>query len=498
VLFSYENLYRQYLACRRNKRNTANALKFEARQEQNLLELQTALENRSYSPSRSVCFCIRKPKLREVFAADFRDRVVHHVLVDHLEQIWEPLFIHDSYACRKGKGVHAGVHRLQTFIRRETANGTRPAWYLQLDIRNYFMSIDKQLLFNMLAPRIRDEDALWLTRLLVFHDCTQNYFLKGDPQWMSRIPPHKTLFGTGPGKGLPIGNLNSQFFANVYLNALDQFAKHTLKCHHYLRYCDDLVLLAQRPEQLVEWRERIRVFLRDRLRLELNDARERLRRVGDGVDFLGYIVRADYLLVRQRVVGNMEERLAAFEREMVKEESQATRYSHKRTAVARLEATVASYLGHFRLANTHRLCRQLWTRHPFLYEYLVLDGSMAAARRRHVPRRDFRRAGQQFAHFRREFPGEVVLMKVGAFVEFYAPDPAKSQGAGMNLQAMRPTRRGARHGFPLPQLSRRVNGLLARGRSVVFVDETGRDSGRLRERAVRWRFVARQPPLVSF
>lgn len=134
MLFSYENLYRQYLACRRHKRNTANALKFEARQEENLLELQLALESRSYSPSRSVCFFVRKPKLREVFAADFRDRVVHHVLVDALEKIWEPVFIHDSYACRKGKGVHAGVDRLQTFIRRVSANGTRPAWYLQLDM----------------------------------------------------------------------------------------------------------------------------------------------------------------------------------------------------------------------------------------------------------------------------------------------------------------------------------------------------------------------------
>ncbi|MDP2823441.1 MAG: RNA-directed DNA polymerase [Sulfuritalea sp.] len=101
------------------------------------------------------------------------------------------------------------------------------------------------------------------------------------------------------GKGLPIGNLNSQFFANVYLNALDQFVKHELKCPHYLRYCDDFVLLAEGREQLVEWWQRIRSFLRERLRLELNDARERLRPVGDGVDFLGYIVRADYLLARR-------------------------------------------------------------------------------------------------------------------------------------------------------------------------------------------------------
>ena len=234
-LFSLENLYRQYLACRRNKRNTANALRFESRQELNLLALREALADRSYEPGRSVCFFVQRPKLREVFAADFRDRVVHHVLVSHLERLWEPVFIHDSYACRKGKGVHNAVARLQQFMREATANGTRAAWTLQLDIRNYFMSIDKARLFEMVEARLKprredDEEALWLTRKLVFHDCTLAPVMKGDPRLVDRLPSEKTLFRAPPGKGLPIGNLNSQFFANVYLNALDQFVKHRLEC----------------------------------------------------------------------------------------------------------------------------------------------------------------------------------------------------------------------------------------------------------------------------
>jgi len=136
--------------------------------------------------------------------------------------------LHDSYACRRGKGVHAGVNRLRQFIRQATRNGTRSAWYLQLDIHNYFMSIDKDVLFSLLAPKIDDDDALWLTRVLVYHDCTQDYVIKGDPAMLDKIPTHKTLFKTAPNKGLPIGNLNSQFFANVYLNGLDQFVKHTV------------------------------------------------------------------------------------------------------------------------------------------------------------------------------------------------------------------------------------------------------------------------------
>ena len=125
------NIQRQYVECRRHKRNTANALRFEAAQEMNLLTLRDALADRSYQPGRSVCFFVQRPKLREIFAADFRDRIVHHVLVSHLEGIWEPVFIHDSYACRKGKGVHAAVARLQQFMRQATANGTRPAYTLQ-------------------------------------------------------------------------------------------------------------------------------------------------------------------------------------------------------------------------------------------------------------------------------------------------------------------------------------------------------------------------------
>ena len=258
---SLENLYRQYIRCRKNKRNTVNALRFEA------------LVNRSYQPGRSVCFFTTRPKLREIFAADFRDRVVHHVLVDYLERIWEPIFIHDSWACRKGKGVHAGVMQLQRYLRQVTANGTRPAWYLRLDIRNYFMSIDKQILLDLLAAKLKDDTALWLTRPLVNHDCTPDYVMRGAPDLLARIPPHKTLFGVAPGKGLPIGNLNSQFFANVYLNGLDQFVKHELKCRNYLRYCDDFVLLAESSEQLTTWRGRIEAWLHEHLRLELNPAR---------------------------------------------------------------------------------------------------------------------------------------------------------------------------------------------------------------------------------
>jgi hypothetical protein len=190
--------------------------------------------------------------------------------------------------------------------------------------------------------------------------------MKGDAGLYAKLPLHKSLFSCSPDKGLPIGNLNSQFFANVYLNALDQFVKHTLKCRWYLRYCDDFVLLASDRTQLQEWRVRIAEFLRERLLLELNPARERLQPVGDGVDFLGYIVRRDYLLVRRRVVGHLRERLRQFEKALVQEGPDYTRYKFDAALLDELNAVLASYLGHFKLADSYVLRQHVWQDFSFL------------------------------------------------------------------------------------------------------------------------------------
>ena len=292
-LFSFENLYRQYLRCRRQKRTTHNALRFEANLEENLVRLREELAGRTYHPSRSVCFVVKQPKFREIFAAEFRDRVVHHVLVEALERIWEPIFLHDSYACRKGKGTHRAVTRLQQSMRRVTHNGTKPGFALQLDIRGFFFHIDQERLFQIIAKRLRDETLLWLARTIIFHDCTEQPVFKTARTLWRHIPPHKTLFGTENRRGLPIGNLTSQFFSNVYLNELDQFVKHRLKVRHYLRYSDDFVLVHGDQAQLLAWRERIEAFLAERLRLSLTDPLARPQPIRNGVDFLGYIVRPE-------------------------------------------------------------------------------------------------------------------------------------------------------------------------------------------------------------
>ena len=353
-LFSLPNLYRRYLDCRRKKRGTPAALLFEARLKLNLLELRDELVSRSYRPLPSAVFFATRPKMREIVAAEFRDRVVHHVLVHHLEPFWERRFVHDSYACRRGKGAHAAVARLRHGMNEVTRSGKCPAWYLQLDIANFFMSVDLPVLRGLVLPRIRDPQARWLATLLLADDANRQAVLRASPRLAAAVPPHKSLFAQPIGKGLPIGNHTSQFFANVYLDGLDQFVKHRLRCRHYLRYCDDFVLLADDPGKLARWRDEIDQWLQTERKLALNP-RQRLRRVSDGVDFLGYVVRPDYTLVRRRVVNNMKARIANLSTLLHADGNGRVWQRFEAATVAALQAALASYAGHLKWADARRL-----------------------------------------------------------------------------------------------------------------------------------------------
>ncbi|MHB1291380.1 MAG: MutS N-terminal domain-containing protein, partial [Sulfuricella sp.] len=350
--------------------------------------------------------------------------------------------------------------------------------------------IDKPMLYDLLAAKMNDPDALWLSRVLVFHDCTQDFVMKGDAGLYDKLPPHKSLFGCGSGKGPPIGNLNSQFFANVYLNGLDQFVKHELKCRWYLRYCDDFVLLATAPAQLAEWRARIDGYLRDALRLELNPSRERLRPVSDGVDFLGYIVRRDYLLVRRRVVGHLRERLRQFEKALVLDGPGYRRYRFETAALDELNAVLASYLGYFKLANSYRLRQGLWRDFPFLGEYFGMDPASGKLRRKGKTPPGLRGVARQYRHFRCCFLGDVLFFQVGKFIEFYQPGDVLV-AAELGLRRMAQNRRDARYGFPLAHSGGHLLRLLATGRSVTLIGESGRFLDGVKERVPRYRFRSR-------
>ena len=262
---------------------------------------------------------------------------------------------------------------------------------------------------------------------------------------------------------MPIGNLNSQFFANVYLNALDQFVKHELKCRWYLRYCDDFVLVAASAAELVAWKARIEDFVAERLLLQLNPARERLRPVDDGVDFLGYIVRPFHLLVRRRVVG------------------------------------------HLRRASCRRLVEAIYEANPWLPGFIELDRQTLKLRRLDKAPMAARTVLAQYRHWQQEFAGDVVLMQGRAFVEQLQWPPrripkdrtATAPTPRGRLRRMRPTRRGAVQGFPPTQLDRRVAGLVATGRAVTFVAQRGESGGGLMRSVPVARWVAGREKLAE-
>ncbi len=364
------DLYTAWREARRGKKPSQNRAAFEARWTDELLELQDELVAGTWTPAAPTCFVAPRPKAREIHAPDFRDRIVHHLAVPPLEAIYEPKFIHDSYSNREGKGTHAAVRRLQSFVR-QVESGQGRGWYLQLDIYNCFNSIDRRRLYALLREQMtRHGVALPLRRavhaLLKASPLAGGVHYACSPDELAAVPPHKRLANARPGCGIAIGNLSSQFFANVYLNELDQFVKHTLRARRYLRYVDDFVLVHESREQLEAWRVAIERFLHERLALRLKDE-VKLRPIADGVDFLGYIVRPTHILVRRRVVSHAREKLDAWGRAHARRDALRATPEQFRE----IQSVWASYAGHFSHAASSGLQASLHRQFPWLRRALM-------------------------------------------------------------------------------------------------------------------------------
>ena len=365
-------LYKAWRDARQGKRPSRNQLAFDIRWPDGLLQLQRELEAGTWHPRPSTCFVATRPKAREIHAPDFADRVVHHWLVPQLEAIWDPRFIGDSYANRCGKGSHAAVRRLQGFVR-QVASGQGNGYFLQLDIRNFFNSIHRPTLWSMLKPVMQrhglSSTVQHATHALLRHPPLQSGVqLCGRLEDFTLVPAHKRLANAAPGCGLPIGNLSSQLFANIYLDRLDQFVKHVLKARRYVRYVDDFVLVHHDREVLAQWKVEIEAFLARELRLQLKDD-VRLRPLTDGIDFLGYVIRPSHTLVRQRVVSHARAALADWERRHVV----GSAIHATPEELHQVQSIAASYEGHLRHASSYRLRQSIHRRFPWL---------LAATRRR--------------------------------------------------------------------------------------------------------------------
>lgn len=248
---------------------------------------------------------MEQPKIREIWAATFRDRVVHHIIYNRLATSFYPTFIRDSFACIPGRGVLDGSNRLMDGIRSITQNWQKESYFLQADIRSFFVSINKKILFELLKPKMKEEWLLKLTEQVLFHDPKKSCYLKSKMEAFGRVPGHKSLWNTGQDKGLPIGNLTSQFFANIYLNEFDQYMKRELKVKYYYRYVDDWVVLHESPAYLNEIYLKAEQFLLDRLDLELHPFKRRLAPVWQGVDFIGFVHKPFHRRIRNRTANKM-------------------------------------------------------------------------------------------------------------------------------------------------------------------------------------------------
>jgi hypothetical protein len=366
---SFRSLHSAWRAARRGKKPSLDQLMFEANAFSNLLDIERRLNGGHWYPSAPTCFIARAPKAREIHAPRFHDRIVHHLIVPQLERLFEPAFIHDSYSNRAGKGTHAAVARLGQFVR-EVHSGQGGGYYLQLDIRNFFASIHRPTLWAILKPRMeRATFPLPLSRavhaLLTWPIQRTGVHWACDEAERAAVPPHKRLENAAPGCGIAIGNLSSQFFANVYLDRLDQFVKHDLRAQRYVRYVDDFVLVHHDAEHLVHCQGRIIDFLRAELRLELKPE-QKLLPLTRGIDFLGYVQFPTHLVVRPRVIGHVRSRLAAFEREY----SISDAAPADQTIRDRIRSVWASYAGHFAHASTWRVRATIFRRFRWLREVI--------------------------------------------------------------------------------------------------------------------------------
>ncbi|EKO3771915.1 RNA-directed DNA polymerase [Vibrio metschnikovii] len=324
AIFDFENLLSSAYSCRKGKANAPATLVFFNNLEENIIQIQNELMWGMYRMSPYHHFYVFEPKRRLISAPHFRDRVVHRAIYNIIDPLFDKTYIYDSYACRQGKGTHKGADRAQAFIRKiEQQSGKAHA--LKADISRYFSSIDHHILKSLLAAKIRCNRTLALLYYIIDNS------------------PCDAL-----GVGIPLGNLTSQIFANVYLHELDRFAKHTLKAKHYVRYMDDFTIIHDDKAQLHKWRREIEAFLWLMLRLKTNSKTQVFpiaKQNGRALDFLGYRIYSSHRLLRKCSVKRIKSKLKKLRKQ----------YEIGEIGIPEINQNIQSWLGHASHANSHNL-----------------------------------------------------------------------------------------------------------------------------------------------
>lgn len=335
----FGNLYQAWRQAAKGKRGRAAAATFELGLADELVALQTALRDGTWRPGAYRSFRIRDPKPRLVSAAPFADRVVHHALCNVIGPIFERTFIGDSYANRVGKGTHAALDRAQALARRYR-------YVLQCDVREYFPSIDHAILEAMLCAKLRDERLCRVIRLIL--DGGAGIL---DAEYTPRYFPGDDLFAVNRPRGLPIGNLTSQIWANIYLNVLDQYVKRELRCPAYLRYVDDFLLFSDDKRVLWAWKDAVRACL-GKLRLTLHEVESTVYPVDAGIPFLGFRIYPTRRRLKRRNGVYFQRRLRRYYRA----------YAQGDMELDEMKQRVRGWVAHAEQGDTHALRRSLFAR----------------------------------------------------------------------------------------------------------------------------------------
>ena len=348
-----EKVLHAYYKCRKNKRKTKNSIEFELNFEENCVNLLNDINNRTYKIGKSICFVVTRPKYREVFAANFRDRIIHHVIINELEELFEKEFIPNTFNCRKNKGVLCGINYLGEAVKKCSENYTKECYMLKLDFSNFFMSIDKNILLQKLLKFIDEkyvgdfkDDLVYLVTKVVLH-CPQDNCIKKSPNVLwERLPKGKSLFTCDKNKGEPIGNLTSQMFANFDLNELDQFLASIFL--FYGRYVDDLDIVSQDKDKLLKIISKVEK-LSNKIGIGLNSKKKYLQSYNKGCNFIGGVIKGNRKYVGNRIVSNCLKCINKYN-ELIKR-SLLEAFRRRENFISSLN----SYFGYFKHYNTFNI-----------------------------------------------------------------------------------------------------------------------------------------------
>ncbi len=339
-IISFENILNASRKARRGKRYKTSTAMFEYNLERNLHKIIKVLQSKTYIPGTYRDFHIYDPKKRIISAAPYFDRVIHHALINIIEPLIAKSFIHDTYACLKGKGTHRAVQRYKEFQKKNK-------YVLKCDVRKYFESVDQEILLRKVTKKIKCKNTLWLIKQII--DSRQSSirtieYFEGDDLF---TPLYRR-------KGLPMGNLTSQFFANLYLNDFDHFVKEELTARFYIRYCDDFVIFGNSRA----WLNQIKCDIKKHLitlRLRLHDNKSRIFRTTDGVDFLGYRIYPNYMRVRKSIVKRYRRKL----------KNMAEQYKHRNIKIPEINNSIQSWIGHVKHADSYQLRKEVFRKTVF-------------------------------------------------------------------------------------------------------------------------------------